>query len=973
LVKGLTLKGNVSSEGEQECIGSIAGINRGTIRNCTYIGTVNGRDTVGGIVGINESTGTISGCVSMGRVTAYYSTGGIAGINHGAINYCTNNSGINDNEAWVETDDEMGGVEMVKSLVTEEENEIYSGVDTGGIAGYSDGYIMKCTNKGVVGYEHTGYNVGGIVGRQSGVVSLSINNGTVYGRKDIGGIAGQMEPDIEVNDAESLRDALDKLHTLTNKTIDDMSATKNVLKQDLDSMQRYADAAIDSGDILVTKLTDFTDDNITEVNTLTERMEHVFDMLPEVFDNVDKAENYANVLNDNLNQLVQDLNFVDEISDSDREKLNNAKSDLSENAKTLQEESKELEEPTDKLSEILENYYDPNDTSGNSVVEWKDIDPDDQQKILGYLTEMALILGEMASPAASILGDVSTIITVLDPYVTSAAKSASDDSNKASEAARNLVDALKAANDNLNSIVNYINAQEDLKFATLGDDFDAAKETFHSNLKGMSNSLKSLNENASSYTDVVNKDLKSVNDQLNVVFNLLLDRVTEVEDLDLDDLYTDVSDEDIEAITTGRVEYSENNGVVQGDINIGGIAGSMAIDDEDPEDSAAGNVEYKLGRSYLAKCVIIGSVNNGYITAKKDGAGGVCGYMNHGVIVDSEGYGKVESSEGDYVGGICGQSLTIIRNCYALCSVSGGQYVGGIAGYGNTLTGCYAMADVSAENGRAGAIAGQVSSYEEVGSDDGTSSVNDNYFVSDELYGIDNISYVGVAEPISYRELLSVENIPTEFWHLKVIYWIEDTYLGSEEVKYGDTLDNLTYPDIPEKEGYYGVWPNVSGRTVTGTVVVEAEYKDTVTVLKSTGTEAEKSLALIEDKFTEDTVLIAKTVEMDPPEDTIGKKYVVYDLSLEDNTISDSDTFVVRLLNPYDDAIVYAYVDGNWQETESKVRGQYLQVEMTGTQQYFCLAENVSNKYILLACAGVGVFLILIVILIIKKGIRAIK
>ena len=42
--------------------------------------------------------------------------------------------------------------------------------DTGGIAGYSKGTVQGCTNRGTVGYPHTGYNVGGIVGRQSGIV-----------------------------------------------------------------------------------------------------------------------------------------------------------------------------------------------------------------------------------------------------------------------------------------------------------------------------------------------------------------------------------------------------------------------------------------------------------------------------------------------------------------------------------------------------------------------------------------------------------------------------------------------------------------------------------------------------------------------------------------------------------------------------------------------------------------------------------
>lgn len=142
---------------------------------------------------------------------------GIAGINHGALNYCSNRAGINDDSAWVEEDDEMGGLGILESLANNDDNELYSGVDTGGIAGFSDGVISRCTNTGTVGYEHTGYNIGGIAGRQSGIVSLSTNNGTVYGRKDVGGIVGQMEPFIEIDEAESLRNAIDKLHDIIER------------------------------------------------------------------------------------------------------------------------------------------------------------------------------------------------------------------------------------------------------------------------------------------------------------------------------------------------------------------------------------------------------------------------------------------------------------------------------------------------------------------------------------------------------------------------------------------------------------------------------------------------------------------------------------------------------------------------------------------------------------------------------------
>ena len=143
-----------------------------------------------------------------------------------------------------------------------------------------------------------------------------------------------------------------------------------------------------------------------------------------------------------------------------------------------------------------------------------------------------------------------------------------------------------------------------------------------------------------------------------------------------------------------------NKGVVQGDINVGGIAGSMAIDEEDPEDNAAGSTDFSLGNSYTTKCIINGSTNQGYVTSKKDGAGGIAGYMKFGVITKCKAYGSVESTEGDFVGGVCGQSLALIKNSYALCTLSGTRNVGGIAGYGTNIRDCYSMVNISDAKGR---------------------------------------------------------------------------------------------------------------------------------------------------------------------------------------------------------------------------------------------------------------------------------
>ncbi len=1229
VIQNLTLKGNIESENQRECIGSLCGVNYGTIKNCTFQGTVSGRDTVGGIAGMNGSTGTITGCAAKGRITGYYSTGGIAGINHGTLNYCSNRAGINDNSEWVEEDDEMGtGAGILGSLTGGDDSELYSGVDTGGIAGFSDGVIVRCTNSGTVGYEHTGYNIGGIVGRQSGVVSLSTNNGTVYGRKDIGGIVGQMEPFIEINEAESLRDAVDKLHDLIDKTIDDMQAAKNGVKRDFDVLTSFSDGAVDAADALAEQLGDFMDDNLDQAQAMTDRLDHVMEMTPGVLNDFEAAENsftnavntlrnasnnvgkitdvgdgeydaskdrritllhtvggyvISNSYNPNAGETVEitakpdgsndeyqlssikvvkvtggeeiaasrsadtysftmpaenvrveayfepcagivvqsDVPAIDkadeqqkpsaseaekeadseggtqssntaeigteddeeesdstepgetdeketesvpveetdgpELSDDqpetmvpgdgmaaeerkdeiDSSTVNQSKktkpsasaavirinSNLSGNASCLLNDNKDSAvitvEPSggytvdyvelngSKISSDSGNSYSfPVDGDKNIYIQFRKITTrsgavdnakseieyaiqeaqDAANKINDKINNSGSISAEelqkMLSATTTVMENTQILADIYGGQAADSLRAVNSDLGSASDHLKSALDSTKSATRRTRDIANYMNEQSDITFTKLGAVYDYNRIDLNNHLQGISDSLKNLSNNASDYSDVVNADLKAVNDQVNVVFNLLADRLTGAQKLELSEIYEDAGDEDIDSIITGRTESCSNKGVIKGDINVGGIAGSMSIDDEDFEDSAAGAIEYEIGRRYITKCLVTDSVNEGYVTSKKNGAGGICGYMNHGIIVDSESYGSVESTEGDYVGGICGESLTIIRRCYALCSVAGNRNVGGIAGYADTLKECYSMADVHSQNGRVGAIAGQISEYDKIGvntngetQETQEQKVTDNYYVSEGVHGIDNISYTGVAEPISYQDLLAVGGLPAQFWHLKVIYKIEDTYLGSEEVAYGERLDKLNFPQIPGKEGFYGEWPDVSDLTMNGTVVVEAEYKDNVTVVQSGASETggnesqwQRPLALVEDIFTEDTILNAAISDRTPPEEAAEKRSVVYEVTLHNGGIKETDSFALRILNPYEDAVVYGYKDGSWTVLESKSRGQYLQVDMTGMQQYFCVVENTSNKMVLIICASAAVAVLILMTVLVKKG-----
>lgn len=1315
IIENLNVKGNVTTTEEKQCTGGIAGVNRGTMINCTFQGKVEGKNETGGIVGVNETTGVLRKCTSKGRITGYYYTGGVAGKNFGEIDNCTNSANVNDSGEWVEEDDEINTELLLDISTNDTKLKLQSGVDTGGITGFSRGIITRCQNKGIVGYEHTGYNIGGIAGRQTGRIALCTNSGSVYGRKDVGGIVGQLEPYIEMDSAESIRENVNKLHDLINKTIDDLDEGKDVLKSDMDALHGYSNQALDTSDSIADRMTDFTDSNIDKLNSLSDRMDNVIDMLPTVIDNANSAGNALKDVNKNISDLGNSLNISDKLknsqySEADHRRLalesgvggsfktdvitprensvvtitakayngyefiqstakvvdtagnniainltspstftftmpknnvtvtgefaykgaflpeSNAGGVVTVNYKddgnvdisaiplngyelssitvggnqvavdtdnkvtvnaaayqngipvivhadfimTSQEQTENglgnlipegshsikcvggtggtvtttsssaqsgdtvyvvctpekqyrlkntpivkyganeiecsvsdngyyftmpsedvtveaLYEPVQLIvtsntggdagysidsSNKLTLSISPNsgytlkdnpaiiDKNGNTIQlgkasagnfnyefymtkdqepvraaitfdkqnkkdsasdamdrinannnllntqiesiqtklsditgilqnkKWSDLSSEEQKKILDDISDLSEYLSESNGAAANMVGDLATISSTLVPSIADSSSEAGKKIKDATGNVQNVIDYLQNSSNGIKGIVNYLDAQQNIEFSKLGDDFDKDVDDFHNQLVGISDTIDSLSNHASDYADKVSDDFRAVNDQLNVVFNLFGDKIENIGNDDKGELYADVSDEEINDATTGRVDSSSNKGIVKGDINIGGIAGSMSVDDEDPEDSAAGSIDYTLGDKYTTQCIISDSKNEGYITSKKDGAGGIVGYMKLGVVVDSSAYGLVESTEGDYVGGICGQSEALIRRCYSLANLSGGKQIGGIAGYGTTITDCYAMVNISEATGRYGAIAGQVSYDEE---DEEPTTVKNNFYVGDDIYGIDNISYIGIAEPITYEDLLAVEGIPNEFWHLKVTFRVDDDYLGTQELKYNESLSNIKFPDIPSKDDSYGVWPDLSDKKMTGNLIIDGEYKDNVTVVESDtennennenessvvgseDNEVNRAIAFVDGVFTEDTRLNARESSMEVPADIVeNKNYKVYDIFLENADVSDKSKIALRLYNPYKKAEVLSYEDGTWKSTESKVRGQYLQVDMSGTSGTFCIVEKGGiSKELIIIIAGscAGVILLLVIIKAVKKKSR---
>ena len=102
-------------------------------------------------------------------------------------------------------------------------------------------------NRGAVGYQHVGYNVGGIAGDQSGYIEGCENYGPVQGRKEAGGIVGQMEPQTVLQYGEDtlqrVQRQMNALKSQMDQMSDDVSATYN---QKVADMQYNIDKANES-------------------------------------------------------------------------------------------------------------------------------------------------------------------------------------------------------------------------------------------------------------------------------------------------------------------------------------------------------------------------------------------------------------------------------------------------------------------------------------------------------------------------------------------------------------------------------------------------------------------------------------------------------------------------------------------------------------------------------------------------------
>lgn len=430
-----------------------------------------------------------------------------------------------------------------------------------------------------------------------------------------------------------------------------------------------------------------------------------------------------------------------------------------------------------------------------------------------------------------------------------------------------------------------LSTRDPIEIDKLGDDFHQAQESLHNAVTGIGDHMGLLRDEIGDSGDTLSDDIRSIGDQFQTITDLISSAIDEAQKKELNDLWDDVSEEVIDSTTLGKAKSCINFGVVKGDLNIGGIAGAMAVErDLDPEDEIVEVGEQSLNFRYETRAILQSCVNHGSVTSKKDAAGGIVGYMDLGYLWKCENYGAVKTTDGKYTGGIAGISNSSIHGCWSKCTLNGRYYVGGIAGYGYEVYQCTSLISVKSSEGRTGSVVGDWDREDGV--------LKQNRFVEGHLAGADGISYKEQAEPVSYNALIQSDDVPEPFLQMNVTYMVDEIPLKTVSYDYGDRFSTKEIPEVPQKDKYYGVWKTPEDVEITSDHIIEAIYNPFITTLSSNAKRDNvRSVFLVEGIFDEHAGLSAQLIES-------GDQYERWEVILSDKY--DSAMQMVRYAPPED-------------------------------------------------------------------------
>ena len=1020
VVQNLTVQGEVTPSGTQSNVGGIAGVNSGTIEDCTFSGVVIGTSCVGGVVGKNASGGAVTGSTAIGVVRGTQFTGGVVGQNDGTVTRGTNMAAVNTTVS--EEDLQTADIEttMYSLLKKEDVTENAVTTDTGGVVGYSTGILQSCTNSGTVGYPHVGYNVGGIAGRQNGYMANCTNRGEVLGRKDVGGIVGQMAPDITLQFSPSgldeLQDELNALQSLIDTALGDAESASNTVSGRINRISGYADSARSSANTMAGQLTDFTNQNIQTINDTAMLAERYVAKAAPIIDEVSAASGSVTETIVNLRNLLDTLSGMEAYNEALLTQLQSTCSSLSSAAGALESAADALDNAAALVPSLFPNGADTAqlradaealmnasaalsetvNQARNEVNESGTVSAETQAQLKSNLQTTLDCVTAVANDISAIMSstdfgalleqELETLRQIAGYF-----SNAMDSFSSAAGAVRDAVNSLGSALGTLRDInsesgavltdldavlgsaqqafssltgafsdaaswARELSTEEVPQLSGLSSEFSISADALNTSLSGISNELSALNSELNSSSTTLISDLRAVNGQFMKVMNLFLNVLNSTQNIDYTDVYEDVSEETLQSATRGKVLECLNYGAVSADRNVGGVAGAMAIEyDLDPEDDLLSSENRTSRFTYQTKAILLDCENYGAVTSRKSCAGGVVGRMDLGTVSGCGGYGDVTSENGDYVGGVCGLSLSSIRESCAKCTLSGRKYVGGIVASGSRVADCLSMVEIADCTQFGGAIAGEI-----------TGDYSGNKFVSDTLAGVDRISYDGKAEQVTYAALCAEKNAPKAFKSLSLSCVANGKTLKKQNFTYGDSFTQEIYPEAPIADGCYVRWDKTVLTDLHFDTVVTAVYEPYVTTLAADEGEDGRPTLLVEGKFREGDTLTAQSLDLaDAPENAVS----AWTLHVPDDG---QESHTVRVLSPEKSTnyTVYVRAGEKWRKAESEVNGSYICVEMTSDTALALVPAGQAALWVWMIAAAALVLVILAAVLLVRRKKR---
>ncbi len=585
--------------------------------------------------------------------------------------------------------------------------------------------------------------------------------------------------------------------------------------------------------------------------------------------------------------------------------------------------------------------------------------------------EIAGIAGQM-EPVSKIEYSADTLQVLRQQLADTSALANQASSNMHSNA-QNLSGQISSLHDNaetaIDAVTQLIPDAENPSLPDI-DSILAAENTLTSSMSSMQSSISSINSTASATVSTAASDIRAITEQIAAISNTL-DGASD----NLGGTVTDVSDQDTAEDLAGKIEACENFGIISGDLNIGGIVGSVSWENDlDPEEDYQIIGTRSLNFERELRAVILNCKNSAFLNGKKQNIGGIAGNLSMGLIRNCLNSGRIEGEKADYLGGIAGTSSGYIRSSYAKCQILGNSCVGGIAGDASILSDCISMTEIEGGSEKLGSILGVRSE---------TTSTTDNpvfhnYYLpgSVPLGAVDGIDYSEIADSVSTEQFLKLENIPEIFTQASLIFLFPDDTSKVIEVPLGTAADSAAIPPVPEQEGYIAKWQGLDDIDLSNVrfdAVLEPEYTPCRKVIQTEHIRDNGTpVMLAEGLFGENTVLQIQALmpapalpdEMEPME-----SWQLPDFGTDAQT-------QLRLSMPEDitpdcGKIFVQNSDGNWREAETTANGSFLVFQVRPGDQAISLVHTPENPYpALLIALGAAVLALAVVILIIVRHHR---